>query len=143
MKLDLVQLLCPLIVSQTMILKTIFIPGLEANRCIQVDLLNLPFDLSLRHQILYNDPNDQDIVKIVRRTYSQKWKGICQPSLQMFPQTILGGRAGYCNQLWFNDYTNWLEYSAKEDVVYCLPYLLFRSKSMSRNIAKRPLTGIL
>lgn len=103
---------------------------------VHVDLLNLPSDPSLRNRISDFDPNDQDIV---RRAYLQK--GPCQPSLLVFPQTIIGEKARRFNPNWFSQFGSWLEYSVKEDSVFCLKCYLFRPESVNRNMSEVFITG--
>ena len=68
--------------------------------------------------------NDRDEV---RRAYIQR--GPYQPPHDTYPQTILSGYARRFNKSWYDKYSNWLEYSLKNDACYCLCCYLFATES--------------
>ena len=82
----------------------------------------LPNDPSLRPRISNYHPSDKDEV---RRYYLQK--GPCQPKEVNFPQRQFRDTFHRFNPVWYLKRGNWLEYSQKEDVAFCLYCYLMRS----------------
>ena len=88
----------------------------------EVNLYDLPADPGLRKNIYEYDTNDRERI---RRAYLQK--GPCQPKSHVFPWRQFGSddkrrfRAS-----WFNEHSNWLEYSIAKDEAYCLSCYLFK-----------------
>ncbi|XP_038711471.1 zinc finger MYM-type protein 1-like [Tripterygium wilfordii] len=91
---------------------------------VEIDYENLPTDLGLRCSIWDYGPNDIDRV---RRSYLQK--GPCQPICHEFPQTLMMDELRRFNKDWFEQYSDWLEYSVAKDAAYCLYCYLFKPKS--------------
>ncbi|XP_038715968.1 zinc finger MYM-type protein 1-like [Tripterygium wilfordii] len=90
----------------------------------EIDYENLLADLGLRCSIWDYGPHDIDRV---RRSYLQK--GPCQPICHEFPQTLMVDELRRFNKDWFDQYSDWLEYSVAKDVAYCLYCYLFKPKS--------------
>jgi hypothetical protein len=88
---------------------------------IEVDLANLSTDLGLRKKIFDYHPSDKDKI---RRAYLQKKH--CQPVEHNFPQTQFEKTWRRFNLAWFEEYSDWLEYSILKDATYCLFCYLFR-----------------
>ncbi|ESR45540.1 TTF-type domain-containing protein [Citrus sinensis] len=88
---------------------------------VEVNLLNLPLDLGLRHPISYYNVNIQDQA---RRHYLQN--GPCQPKTHNFPLRHFGKQSRRFNLAWFDKYGNWLEYSIAKDATFCLCCYLFK-----------------
>jgi len=65
----------------------------------------------------------------VRRAYIQK--GPCQPRNHAFPQILMSENYHRFNESWFDIYSNWLEYSMKEDAAFCLYCYLFKNEHES------------
>ena len=86
-----------------------------------IDLDSLPWDPAERKRILEYHPNQRDEI---RRKYLIR--GPCQPRGHDFPQKMIGKKLRRFNPVWFDQYGNWLEYSVKEDKVFCLCCYLFR-----------------
>ena len=87
----------------------------------EINLEDLPADPRLRKRILTYDPNVRDQI---RRAYLQK--GPCQPRSHTFPYRSFGQTSRRFNPGWFNEYSNWLEYSIAKDASYCLCCYLFK-----------------
>ncbi|XP_059663560.1 uncharacterized protein LOC132309255 [Cornus florida] len=89
----------------------------------EIDLPNLPSDPGLRTRIIDYSPNIQDQI---RRAYILK--GLCQPRKHKFPQKKFGQASALRRFIpdWFNDYSNWLEYSISKDALFCLHCYLFK-----------------
>ncbi|KAJ9177312.1 hypothetical protein P3X46_012546 [Hevea brasiliensis] len=64
-----------------------------------------------------------DIRNQVRRAYLLK--GPCQPCHHKFPQQVDGTRKQRFIASWFDEFSNWLEYSIEKDAAYCLYCFLF------------------
>jgi hypothetical protein len=94
---------------------------------IEVDLANLAADPCLRKKISDYHPNDRDKI---RRAYLQKKP--CQPFEHNFPQTQFGKTWRRFNPAWFEEYSDWLEYSILKDAAYCLFCYLFRPDSRNQ-----------
>ncbi|CAO2831922.1 unnamed protein product [Amaranthus hypochondriacus] len=90
----------------------------------RIDVSVLPSDPADRWPISNYDVNDRDEV---RRAYIQR--GPYQPRNDTYPQTILFGYARRFNKSWYDKYSNWLEYSLKNDACYCLCCYLFATES--------------
>ncbi|XP_057540814.1 uncharacterized protein LOC130818673 [Amaranthus tricolor] len=90
----------------------------------RIDVSVLPSDPADRWPIPNYDVNDRDEV---RRAYIQR--GPYQPRNDTYPQTILSGYAHRFNKSWYDKYSNWLEYSLKNDACYCLCCYLFAIES--------------
>lgn len=89
----------------------------------QVDLENLPIDPGERKQISDYPLRQQDPVRL-------KYIGIgpIQPRTHIFPPKMIANKLRRFNPKWFDDYNNWLEYSIKNDALYCLPCYLFKTE---------------
>ncbi|KAI0492627.1 hypothetical protein KFK09_026903 [Dendrobium nobile] len=96
---------------------------LKRKERIEIDFNNLPADPGLRLPIWSYDVNDRDKI---RRSYLLK--GPHQPRSHQFPQTLYGNIARRFNSNWFDEYSDWLEYSVEKDAVYCLYCYLFKSQ---------------
>lgn len=83
--------------------------------------MDLKSDLAERTQILKLSPN---VCDRMRRYYIQK--GPCQVVDFTFP--ILEKHSVIFNRKWFNKppYSQWLEYSIKNDAAYCLCCYMFK-----------------
>lgn len=90
-----------------------------------IDLDNLPRDPAKRKRMSDYHPNQQDEI---RRRYLL-W-GPYQPLTFKFPYKVIGKKRRRFNPDWFDQYTNWLEYSEKEDKAYCLCCYLFRDNNV-------------
>ena len=88
---------------------------------IDIDLENLPTDPGLRTPISEYDPNIRDQV---RRAYIQR--GPCQPRNHKYPLKQFGNQSRKFNVSWFDEHSNWLEYSIKKDAAFCLCCYLFK-----------------
>ncbi|XP_019194749.1 PREDICTED: zinc finger MYM-type protein 1-like [Ipomoea nil] len=55
--------------------------------------------------------------------------GPCQPKNHVFPTRVITGANRRFNPKWFEDHSNWLEYSVSEDATYCLCCYLFKDES--------------
>ncbi|XP_061368801.1 uncharacterized protein LOC133311724 [Gastrolobium bilobum] len=62
--------------------------------------------------------------EMIRRIYLTN--GPCQPKLDNFPQSLIGGKMRRFNPQWYNEFGTWLEYSESKDVVFCLHCYLFK-----------------
>ena len=92
--------------------------NLEENskrRCEDINLANLPVDPANRRRMSKYNPNDREKI---RRAYLQR--GPCQLRLLKFPQKVIGKAKRKFNPIWFDLYKPWLEYSVKNDAVFCL-----------------------
>ena len=67
-------------------------------------------------------PNVRDEVHIA---YLQK--GPCQPRIESFSQTKFGKVYRRFISAWFDEYSDWLEYSESKNGAFCLHYYLFRT----------------
>ena len=90
----------------------------------RVDVSTLPSDPADRIPISNYDVNDRDEI---RRAYIQR--GPYQPHKKSYPQTLKYGSACRFKEEWYFKYSNWLEYSPKNDACYCLFCYLFASES--------------
>ncbi|KAJ9541079.1 hypothetical protein OSB04_027585 [Centaurea solstitialis] len=88
---------------------------------IEINLADLPTDPGLRIRIWDYNPNIRDEV---RRAYLLK--GPCQPRKHEFPYTIFGSKPRRFNPAWFDEFSNWLEYSVNQNAAYCLCCYLFK-----------------
>ena len=88
---------------------------------VDIDLENLPTDPGLRTPISEYDPNIRDQV---RRAYIQR--GPCQPRNHKYPLKQFGNQSRKVNVSWFDEHSNWLEYSIKKDAAFCLCCYLFK-----------------
>ncbi|KAJ9562232.1 hypothetical protein OSB04_007392, partial [Centaurea solstitialis] len=86
----------------------------------EIDINDLPWDPSERKRILEYHPNQRDEI---RRKYLIR--GPCQPRGHDFPKKANGRRF---TPTWFDEFSNWLEYSVKADKVFCLCCYLFRDQ---------------
>ncbi|XP_019086317.1 PREDICTED: uncharacterized protein LOC109126879 [Camelina sativa] len=95
-----------------------------------IDLDNLPHDPGERKAIIEYHPNQRDEV---RRKY---WiRGPCQPRSHTFEQRLVGNTGNTLrrfNPSWFDQYSDWLEYSVKTKKAYCLCCYLFRDKNKAK-----------
>ncbi|XP_019186579.1 PREDICTED: uncharacterized protein LOC109181283 [Ipomoea nil] len=91
---------------------------------IEVDIDELEVDPGKRKNIYEYHINDRDIVQ---RRYLQM--GPCQPKNHVFPSRVITGVNRRFNPKWFEDHSNWLEYSVSEDAAYCLCCYLFKDES--------------
>ncbi|KAK9053315.1 hypothetical protein SSX86_029948 [Deinandra increscens subsp. villosa] len=88
----------------------------------KIDLDDLPPDPSKRKPISSYNPNQRDEI---RRYYLVK--GPHQPKGLDRPWTDFGGKMRRFPEEWYkSEYGNWIEYSKKEDKVYCLYCYLFK-----------------
>ncbi|XP_010678274.2 uncharacterized protein LOC104893834 [Beta vulgaris subsp. vulgaris] len=87
----------------------------------QVDLQNLPVDPGERKRI-------SDYPSKIQKAVKQKYIDIgpIQPRKHNFPQKMIGTKLRRFNPDWYDDYSNWLEYSIKKDALFCLPCYLFK-----------------
>ncbi|KAD3640818.1 hypothetical protein E3N88_30041 [Mikania micrantha] len=86
-----------------------------------VDLDTLPSDPADRKPLLSYNPNQRDEI---RRAYLLR--GPCQPRDITFPQTMIGKDKRRFSVSWYDNHPRWLEYSIKNDSVYCLCCYLFK-----------------
>jgi len=84
------------------------------------DINRLPHDPDLRLSIASYHVNDQDVV---RRLYVLR--GPFKP--HQFPKRKIGDRYRSCSPVWLFKH-NWVEYSIKEDSVFCFYCYLFKDK---------------
>lgn len=87
----------------------------------EIDLSNLPWDPADRKIISKYHPNQRDEI---RRKYLIR--GPCQPRGHAFPKKHVGSKERRFCPTWFDQYSNWLEYSIKTDKAFCLCCYLFR-----------------
>lgn len=83
--------------------------------CQETNLDDLPADPGTRKRISKYNPNDRENI---RRAYLKR--GPCQPRGHTFPQKMIGKIKRKFNPCWFDRYKPWLEYSVKNDSVFCL-----------------------
>ena len=86
-----------------------------------IDMENFPIDHRLRTPISEYDPS---IRNQVRRPYIQR--GPCQPRSHKYPLKQFGNQSRKVNVSWFDEHSNWLEYSIKKDAAFCLCCYLFK-----------------
>ena len=86
------------------------------------DINHLPHDPGLRLSIASYHVNDQDTV---RRLYVLR--GPFKPIAHQFPKRKIGDRYRSCSPVWLFKH-NWVEYSIKEDSVFCFYCYLFKDK---------------
>ena len=86
------------------------------------DINRLPHDPGLRLSIASYHVNDQDAV---RRLYVLR--GPFKPIAHQFPKRKIGDRYRSCCPVWLFKH-NWVEYSIKEDSVFCFYCYLFKDK---------------
>ncbi|KAF8113086.1 hypothetical protein N665_0057s0036 [Sinapis alba] len=60
----------------------------------------------------------------------------CQPRGHIFKQKSIGGVMRRFNPDWFDQYGNWLEYSVKKDVAYCLSCYFFRDTNGKEHVGQ-------
>ncbi|GJZ87765.1 hypothetical protein Tco_0659375 [Tanacetum coccineum] len=83
--------------------------------CQETNLDDLPADPGTRKRISKYNLNEHENI---RREYLKR--GPCQPRGHTFPQKMIGKIKRKFNPGWFDLYKPWLEYSVKNDVVFCL-----------------------
>jgi hypothetical protein len=83
--------------------------------CQETNLDDLPVDPGTRKRISKYNPNDRENIQ---REYLKR--GPCQPRAHAFPQKMIGKIKRKFNPGWFDLYKSWLEYSVKNDAVFCL-----------------------
>ena len=86
----------------------------------EVNLDDLISDSGLRKSIYEYDPNDRERV---RRAYLQK--GPCQPKNHDFSRRQCENNKQKFQGTWFNEYSNWLEYSIEKKCSILLILLSF------------------
>ncbi|XP_076895588.1 uncharacterized protein LOC143548257 [Bidens hawaiensis] len=88
-----------------------------------VELDDLPSDPADRKPISSYNLNQRDVI---RRTYLLR--GPCQPSGVAFPYRMIGNDSRRFPFSWYTNFKGWLEYSIKNDRVYCLHCYLFKDQ---------------
>nr|XP_009801156.1 PREDICTED: uncharacterized protein LOC104246943 [Nicotiana sylvestris] len=95
---------------------------------LELNLESLEVDPKERLPISSYGPNIRDEV---RRYYIQM--GLCKPIGHVFPKTKFGNKMRQFCPTWFKGpYSQWLEYSIKADVAFCLCCYLFKNELESR-----------
>ncbi|KAL8126708.1 hypothetical protein AgCh_013833 [Apium graveolens] len=94
---------------------------------IEVNVSDTEVDPGLRKPINEISPNEKDRI---RRAYLLR--GPFQPVSHVFPFTLFGKKKRRFRVSWFKDYANWLEYSIKKDVAFCLYCYLFKDECGAR-----------
>ncbi|KAK0597892.1 hypothetical protein LWI29_029572 [Acer saccharum] len=102
-------------------LSTLKMGSSSKKHCVEINLADLPTDPGLRTRIWDYHPN---VREQVRREYALK--GPCQPREHNFRVLPCGDKLRRFNHAWFNRYSTWLEYSIKNEAVYCLCCYLFK-----------------
>uniref|UniRef100_A0A0D3BZS1 TTF-type domain-containing protein n=1 Tax=Brassica oleracea var. oleracea TaxID=109376 RepID=A0A0D3BZS1_BRAOL len=85
------------------------------------DLDNLPWDPADQKKIYEYNANQKN--EVIRKYLM---RGPCQPRGHTFKQSMKGGVLRRFNPSWFDQFPNWLEYSAKKDATFCLYCYLFK-----------------
>lgn len=96
-------------------------PSSSPTMLTEADLNDLPWDPSERKRISEYHPDQRDEI---RKQYLIK--GPCQPRGHTFPWRIIGNKKRRFNPAWFNQFSDWLEYSVKVDKAFCLCCYLFK-----------------
>jgi len=86
------------------------------------DINRIPHDPGLSLPIASYHVNDRDAI---RRSYILR--GPFKPIAHQFPKRKIGDRDRSCSPLWLYKH-NWVEYSIKEDSVFCFYCYLFKDK---------------
>ncbi|XP_018455197.1 uncharacterized protein LOC130496927 [Raphanus sativus] len=95
--------------------------NLNKRKAPDINLEDLPWDPAKRKNILDYPYNQRDEV---RRKYLTR--GPCQPSGHTFQKKSIGGVLRRFNPQWFEQYSDWLEYSVEQEKAFCLFCYLFR-----------------
>lgn len=77
--------------------------------------------------------------EMIRRIYLTN--GPCQPKLDNFPQSLIGGKMRRFNPQWYNEFGTWLEYSESKDAVFCLHCYLFNCEQGDGRGGRDSFTG--